>query len=183
MKSEIVDSNVVLVANGQHQDVARASVAVCAQRLKAIMDGKSLVVDTGLLILGEYGNKTVPNTGNRPGDAFVKWALQNYRNANRVHRTELTAHPDRVFETFPDDPDLARFDDPDRKFVAVACAHGASPHILQAADTKWLGWNEALQWHGVVVESICRKDIARFQAQKAKAAPARAKPHRKGRTA
>ena len=180
---EIVDTNVVLVANGQHQDMSRASVAICAQRLKAIMDGRGLVIDAGFLILKEYGNKTAPNTSPKPGDTFVKWALQNQRNPDRVHRIELTVHPDRGFETFPDDPDLLDFDKPDRKFVAVACAHGAFPAILQAADSKWLGWDEALQRHKVVVEFICPDDIKRFQDQKAKGPPAEAEPHRKGRTA
>ena len=178
---EIVDTNVVLVANGQHQDVSRASVAICAHRLQAIMEGKRLVIDAGFLILGEYNNKTKPNTGSRIGDAFVKWALRHERIADRVHRVELTPHCGRGFKTFPDDADLVRFDDPDRKFVAVACAHGKFPPILQATDSKWLGWNEALRRHGVIVEFICPEDIKRFQEQKAKATPASTKLPRSGK--
>jgi len=181
MTDEIVDTNVVLVANGQHQGVSRASVATCAVRLQAIMNGKRLVIDDRYRIVGEYQNKTKPNTGNRAGDEFVKWVLRNTRATERVHRVELTAHPQRGFVTFPDDKGLTKFDEPDRKFVAVACAHGDFPPILQATDSKWLGWNDALLRHGVIVEFICRDDIERFHAQKAKAAPASARARRTGK--
>ncbi len=143
-------------------------MAVCALRLQAIMDGKRLVIDDQFRIVGEYQNKIKPNTGNRVGDGFVKWALRNIRITERVHRVGLIAHSQRGFETFPDDEELAKFDKPDRKFVAVACAHGDFPPILQATDSKWLGWNDALRRHGVIVEFICRDDVERFHAQKTK---------------
>lgn len=166
MTKEVVDTNVVLVANGQHADVSGTCVAACALRLQAIMKTKHLVLDDGFLILLEYLNKTTPKTGNRPGDAFVKWALQNNANTSRVDCVALEHHPTRCFVTFPDERDLDRFDAPDRKFVAVAAAHPERPSILQAADSKWLMWEAALLRHGVTVDFLCLDDIKRFHTKK-----------------
>lgn len=120
MSAVVVDTNVVLVANGQHGDVSSNCVATCALKLQAVMQEGKLALDDCFRILSEYQNKTTPKTGNRPGDAFVKWALQNNANPHRVDRIELQEHAGRAFASFPDDPGLASFDPPDRKFVAVA---------------------------------------------------------------
>ena len=162
----VVDTNVVLVANGQHPDVSLDCVANCALRLEAIMQVGKLALDDRFLILLEYQNKTRPKKGNRPGDAFVRWALQNNANVARVDCIPVVEHPTRGFESFPDNMNLATFDPPDRKFVAVACAHPDIPPILQAADSKWLAWDAALKTHGVMVDYLCPDDIARFQANK-----------------
>lgn len=121
-----------------------------------------LVLDDRFLILLEYQNKTQPKTGNRPGDAFVKWALRNNRNGNLVDLVAIREEAMRGFVTFPDDPALTTFDADDRKFVAVACAHPEKPPILQAADSKWLDWAPALKTHGVAVTFLCQADIIRF---------------------
>lgn len=166
MTCEIVDTNVVLVANGQHQDVSPECVAACALRLQKIMKEGKIALDDQFLILLEYQNKTTPKANTRPGDAFVKWALQNSANIGRVDCVQIIDHPERGFASFPDNADLMEFDPPDRKFVAVACAHPDKPPILQAADSKWLGWNAALNSHSVTVDFLCPDDIARFQENK-----------------
>lgn len=183
MTCSVVDTNVVLVANGQHEAVSPACVAECALRLQAVMRDGHLALDDRFRILSEYQNKTQARRGKQPGDAFVKWALQNNANASRVHLVKILEHGSRGFESFPDDRELEMFDPPDRKFVAVARSHADRPPILQAADSKWLGWAAALSRHQVEVDFLCKADIERFQAQKAKAMPAGAKPHRRGRTA
>jgi hypothetical protein len=162
----IVDTNVILVANGQHQDVSPPCVATCALKLQSIMSGGRIALDHAFEILLEYQNKTTPKTGNRPCDAFVKWALQNNANAAKCDRVELHPHPERGYESFPDDKRLLKFDPPDRKFVAVAAAHENHPPILQAADSKWLGWAPALSDHGIEVDFLCPGDIQRFHDKK-----------------
>lgn len=166
MTAAVVDTNVVLVANGQHQDISAECVKNCALELQTIMRAGTLVLDNGFLILAEYLNKTQPKTGNRPGDAFVKWALQNRVNRQFVDLVPLQDHDARGFETFPNDPALDRFDGPDRKFVAVAGAHAGQPPILQAADSKWLDWSTALAQHGITVSFICLSDIEQFHKNK-----------------
>lgn len=166
MSCVVVDTNVVLVANGQHDNVSSECIASCALRLQAIMKSGKLALDDNFRILGEYQNKTTPKMGNRPGDAFVRWALQNNANAVRVDRVVLTDHAERGFESFPADSELLDFDAADRKFIAVAHGHPASPPILQAADSKWLTWSEALKKHGLAVDFLCPDDILRFHLNK-----------------
>ncbi|MCX6879368.1 MAG: hypothetical protein NTW21_37030 [Verrucomicrobia bacterium] len=160
--TSVVDTNVILVANGQHQDISPACVVACALKLQSIMTGGRIALDQGFEILLEYQNKTTPKKNNRPGDAFVKWALQNNANSRLCDLVPLEPHPERRYKSFPDDARLANFDPPDRKFVAVAAAHEKRPPILQAADSKWLGWTPSLEEHGITVDFLCPADIQRF---------------------
>lgn len=162
----VVDTNVILVANRQHEDVSEACVVSCAKRLQEIMTSGRVAIDAGYQVLKEYQQKTQPQVGKRPGDAFVKWLLRNNANPLRCDQVMLVEHPERVFESFPEDPRLANFDPPDRKFVAVAAAHVRKPHISQAADSKWLGWAPALRECGITVEFLCPKDIQTFDDNK-----------------
>ncbi len=164
--TSVVDTNVILVANGQHGDVSPDCVTACARRLEAIMSGQRIALDEGFEILSEYQNKTTPKTSNRPGDAFVKWALRNNANPQWCDLVKLTPHSKRGYESFPEDDRLANFDPPDRKFVAVTAAHKERPPILQAADSKWIDWEVALKDHGISVEFLCPKDIKRFHKKK-----------------
>lgn len=166
MTTCVVDTNVILVASGQHADVSGACVLACAQRLQDIMASGRVAIDDRYRILSEYQNKTLPKVGNRAGDAFVKWLLRNNANRSRCDQLVLVEHSERGFESFPDDDRLASFDPPDRKFVAVAAAHPDKPPIAQAADSKWLGWAPALRDHGIEVEFLCRKDIQSFGDKK-----------------
>jgi hypothetical protein len=158
----VVDTNVILVANGQHKTVSDACVAACAKRLKDVMRVGRIAIDDGFRILREYQQKTTPRVGKGPGDAFVKWVLQNNANSHRCDQVPLDEHAERGFHSFPDDSRLANFDTSDRKFVAVSRAHQSTPPILQATDSKWLGWASALKECGVSVEFLCRDDIERF---------------------
>lgn len=166
MSATVVDTNVVLVANGQHADVSPECVSACALALQDVMRSGKLVLDDGFQILLEYQNKTQPKKGNRPGDAFVKWALNNRANARSIDQVTLRKNDERVFDSFPDDPDLMNFDVPDRKFVAVSAVHPGKPPIAQAVDSKWLDWAPALQRHGIQVKFLCPVDIQRFHENK-----------------
>ncbi|MEO5367276.1 MAG: hypothetical protein H7831_13190 [Magnetococcus sp. WYHC-3] len=59
------------------------------------------------------------------------------------------------YKEFPAHDDLKGFDISDRKFVAVANAHPERPPIVQAGDSKWWGWNDALAEVGITVQFIC----------------------------
>ena len=166
MSVTVVDTNVILVANGQHRDVSPECVTTCALALQSLMRSGKLVLDDRFRILIEYQNKTQPKKGNRPGDAFVKWALNNRCNIKHVDQVTLLEHDERGFESFPDDPELANFDASDRKFVAVSGAHPDKPSIAQAADSKWLDWAVALERHGIKVDFFCQADIQRFHKKK-----------------
>jgi hypothetical protein len=59
------------------------------------------------------------------------------------------------YDEFPSHDDLANFDNSDRMFIAVANAHSAKPPILEATDSKWWGWNDALNAVGITVIFLC----------------------------
>ena len=157
MPTCILDTNVLLTADGKsaaNADCVRISKA----RLNEIMQNGVLVLDKNFLILKEYGLKLSSAGPNTSGNAFLKWALQN-RATPRCHQVQLTALGEHEFASFPHaDPALARFDPPDRKFVALCLAHPAKPPVVVAGDRGWHRHEAALLPHGVRVEFLCADD-------------------------
>ena len=164
-EASILDTNVLLVANGDHPDVSPRCVIACVDKLLAVEAGGKVVIDDGWRILNEYSNKTRPNQPKGVGDTFLKWLLRNVANASRCTQVTITEVAESEFAEFPNHADLAGFDPPDRKFVAVAVVFGAAP-ISQAADSKWIDWAPALKDSGVSVEFLCPEDLAAFDAKK-----------------
>ena len=170
MSTVVLDTNVLLVANGMAAQMSDGCLLKCIERLGRLRDGEAVVVDRQFLILGEYQNKLVPNRRPPgPGDAFVKYLLQNMASATRVASVNLTPtnNAKTEFAEFPDDAELHQaFDPADRKFVAASNAHPNKPPILEAADSKWLGWEARLLSHGINVEFICRQELETIRQRK-----------------
>lgn len=166
MVHRVIDTNVLLVANGSHEDVSDACRKKCIEQLLEQKQRGITVIDDGFHILREYQNKTHPNQPKGAGDVFLKWLLQNQRNSTHVHQVTITEQQPDEYAEFPDKQLEARFDAPDRKFAAVANAHPSKPAILQAADCKWLDWWPCLAKHGIIVDFLCSEDACRFYAAK-----------------
>jgi len=162
----VVDTNVLLVANGQHPDVSLACVMTCREWLTRLMAEGRVALDDAYAIVNEYQHKTHASDGQGVGDAFVRWVLHHHDDAARCDLIHLDPHVQRGFLSFPVDVDLNHFDDSDRKFVAVAHAHPERPPILQAADSKWLDWAPHLGEHGVQIRFLCCKDVQEFHVHK-----------------
>ncbi len=164
MSDVVVDTNVAVVANGRGPSgTSGACIRSCLDRLRRLRTGDRFVVDDGWRILREYRGRLSESGQPGPGDAFLKWALQNVRNPRRC--VLVTIHPraadDEDYEEFPDTPGLHTFDRSDRKFVAAAAAHGPGTPILQATDAGWWQHRAALKRAGVTVDFICPEDIRR----------------------
>lgn len=156
----VIDTNVLVVANGRRADHASAACKlVCVRALREVQTRGHLVLDQGFRILNEYKNQA--REGGQPGvgDAFLKWALTNWKNSTRCTLISVAEHAERGFERFPDDRVLVGFDPSDRKFVAVALGHeaadGTMPRILNATDTDWHEHRAALEAHGLVLDFLC----------------------------
>lgn len=162
----VVDTNVILAANGSHENLSPGCVETCTSRLNTIKNNGTVVIDDQFRILLEYRNKTNSNRGRGPGDIFLKWLLQNKANVKHCIQVSLTEHAADVFEEFPVKALEDEFDAPDRKFVAVANAHPKKPCVLQATDCKWLNWHDDLKASGITVEFLCLDDVCRFYARK-----------------
>ncbi|MFM2112847.1 MAG: hypothetical protein RLZZ271_1507 [Pseudomonadota bacterium] len=168
----VIDTNVLLVANGLHADVSADCVIECVQRLQAMQQVGVTVIDDDFRILGEYQHKTRLNPPKGVGDIFLKWLLRQAGNPARVEQVPLTETTNNCFAEFPDPVLEPTFDAPDRKFAAVAHAHPDKPPVWQAADCKWLDWWPALQAKGVEVEFLCPADACRFYRKKFPSHPA-----------
>jgi hypothetical protein len=141
----VIDTNVLIAANGENSSVSSNCVLACFQQLQHIQQNEHVVLDDTNFILQEY-RRNLSLVG-RPGfgRAFFKWLFDNRFNgaAALVTITPLD-HTGQQFAEFPADPELANFDLSDRKFVAVALTHPQNPPILNAVDSDWANFSAPL---------------------------------------
>lgn len=176
MMMAVIDTNVLLVANDQHEGVSPECVLECINRLERIQKTGMVVIDDDWHIVDEYLNKTRLKPPKGVGDVFLKWLLRNQSNPQRVHQVSITKTVRDTFAEFPVPALQARFDPSDRKFPTVANAHPDKPPNWQATDCKWLDWWLALNHAGITVEFLCAADIRGFYQTKFSDKPAPALP-------
>lgn len=152
--SVVVDTNVLVVANGGHPAASLACIGACIDALMHARDA-SVVIDDAQLILSEYCGHCSLKGQPGLGDAFFKWLWDRQGNALKCRVVAIKLHRVRGFAEFPDDERLARFDRNDRKFVAVSIAAQDKPPVLNASDTDWWNVREVLAEHGIPVEFLC----------------------------
>ncbi len=164
----ILDTNVLATANGHHGGVPPDCVAECAVRLQAVMENGHVVIDEGWRILRQYTENVM---GPGAGFEFLQWLYQNRCNEARCTEVAITEKPDDAsdFREVPGPLALRpgeHVDPSDRMFLAVAAAHPARPPIVQATDSKWIGWESALQDHAIEIEWVCRDYAEAIYARK-----------------
>ena len=162
MNAVIVDTNVIIAANGRAEHASPDCVARCQQRIKQILSqSETSLVDDGWRILKEYQRHVDTRTQKGIGDVFVKTLLQHLWNPKVCTRVPITpcAGNGTDFREFPAAEALSDFDPADRKFIAVAIAYRreSAQHatILQALDRKWEEFQEAFQQEEVHIEFLC----------------------------
>lgn len=171
MSKWIVDTNVPVTANlsarPERSDVPPSCISKSIDQIENIIKKGCLVIDAAGEILQEY--ETYFSWSGQPGagDAFFKWAHDNQGIPSKVALVPITKNGDS-YKEFPDHLGLKDFDPSDRKFVAVANAHPEKPPILQAKDSKWHWWNEALAEVGITVNFLCPEDTEPKAANKDK---------------
>ena len=162
----IVDTNVALVANGKSEQASEDCEEICINRLVEITNGEiKLALDDERRIIEEYRGKLSPDGQPGVGDAFLKWVEMNWTNPDHCDLVAITPVDglENDFTEFPDDPALEDFHSKDRKFVVVALSHPENPPILQATDSEWWDFRDAIRRNGVTVEFICENDIHRLR--------------------
>jgi hypothetical protein len=95
----------------------------------------------------------------------MKWVHDNRWSLPDTQRVKITRNGES-YDEFPEHQDLKNFDKSDRKFVAVSNAHPEKPTILQATDSKWWGWKDALNDVGITVHFLCPEYIKNKYAEK-----------------
>ena len=161
MTSCVVDTNVAIAANGRAAcpQASPECVKACKEAINKILDDqRRLVLDDRWRLISEYRHKLSAAGQPGIGDQFLKWVLTNHANPGRCERVAI--HEGGTAEEFRElPPELTEIADPsDRKFLAVAAAHPEKPPILQGVDSKWWGWRETLERHGLKVEFLCESE-------------------------
>jgi hypothetical protein len=165
----VVDTNVPKLANrGTDPDSVPPELATCVlaciEAIDHVVNRGRLALDAEDEIFDEYRRQLDLKGQPGVGDQFVKWVHDKRWTFPESDRVRLTK-TDGTYEQFPTHEELADLDPSDRKFVAVADAHPDRPPILEAADSKWWGWREALAEAGTRVQFLC-SDYVRLTYRK-----------------
>lgn len=153
----LVDTNVPLTANGFASQADEACRVACIEKLIDIQAHGRVLVDAAGFIFREYSRQLSHRGQPGLGDAFFKWLWDNQGQSTICTQVPVVPEDQDGFEyaEFPSDPDLAKFDRSDRKFVATALAAGEPAPILNATDSDWLHFQSALNRHGIFIEFLC----------------------------
>lgn len=153
----VVDTNVPLTANGRATHADLDCQMACLEKLMDIQHQGRVLVDASGFIFEEYSRNLSHRGQPGAGDAFFKWLWNNQ--GQPALCTQVPVEPEdeagQAFSNFPADPEWQRFDRSDRKFVAVALASAENPPIVNATDTDWWDFREALNRHGIQIEFLC----------------------------
>jgi hypothetical protein len=157
-KKLVVDTNVPKTANlalapDTLPQELTGCVFSCIAAVEHVVKKGGLVMDSNDEIFDEYRRHLSMKGQPGVGDRFMKWVHDNRWKFPDSDRVKITRNGN-TYDEFPDHKGLAQFDISDRKFVAVANAHPAKPHILQATDSKWWGWKDALADVGIIVHFL-----------------------------
>lgn len=155
MRAVVVDTNVMVVANGKAEQAGPGDILACVDALEKARSKQIVSIDEGHRLFDEYFTYTSHSGQPGVGDAFAKWLFENQGNAARCEQVTITpkVNDPEDFEEFPNDPYLTGLDRSDRKFVAVASVY--KPRVLNATDSDWWDFRLALARHGVVVTFLC----------------------------
>ena len=166
----LVDTNVPKTANlaldpdAVPEELADCVLA-CIKAVEYVINKRGLVIDDGNEIFDEYQHQLSMKGQPCVGDRFMKWVHDNRWGFPDADRVAITKNGESYTE-FPDHDELANFDVSDRKFIAVSNAHPDRPPVLQATDSKWWGWKDALSESGIDVEFLCPRYIEGKYAKK-----------------
>lgn len=156
MSADVVDTNVIVTANGKASHAPDDCVLASIDALSRLRERGVVALDDGGRILREYLGHASRKGQPGVGDAFVKHVCDNlYDTAYCLLVTITSRSTDEDFVEFPDDPDLANFDWDDRKFVAVARTVNPPAMIVNATDTDWWHYRDILARHCVNIDFLC----------------------------
>ncbi len=151
----IVDTNVLVVAAKKPPQASPQCIINCVHKLQEIEKHQILVIDNKWRILQEYQRQFYRDGQPTVKSEFLEWVLKNRNNPQRCEQVSITELSPNEFQEFPVDSALTGFDPSDRKFVAVALAHPAHPPIVNAVDSDWHDFENALLAHGLKIDFLC----------------------------
>ena len=151
----VVDTNVLVAANGRDTHVDISCQRRCEEELARILREEVVCIDDKWLILREYQTRIAHKGQPGPGTVFFKTVCQTRGDPNRVCSIPVVPLDPRDTEgrDFAD-PVLPRHNlKKDAKFLAVAV--NADATIVNATDSDWAEHRELTDGLGVRVRQLC----------------------------
>ena len=164
----VVDTNVLVAANGRDTHVEVSCQLRCVDELAKLSREGVVCVDDKGLIMGEYERRTGHMGQAKPGTVFCKHVWRKMGDSSRV----------RLIPVDPQDAEGRDFSDPelpsnnlkkDAKFLAVALK--ADAVIVNAADSDWAEHRELTDQLGVDVRQLCPEHATRAKTPQTRHAP------------
>jgi len=166
MAELILDTNLPLIAKGVSNFSAEC-IEACKGWLDEIFDNQHLIViDDEYHLLDEYRNSMDSSGPQDYGNRFLKWIYTNQGNPALVKQVHIHSIGGHDFSEFPESLRQIGFDRSDRKFVALAIANNCQAPIIQAGDSKWIGWQGSLAEHGVNLILPCLSELKMIYKKK-----------------
>lgn len=146
----IIDTNVLVVANGQNDHVSQDCSDACVEFVAQVCRDKHVILDADDEVRKEYAG--VLKTARPYGiGAMLLFQILQQR---RVKLVEIIRSVEGNYVDFPIDPALASFDRSDRKFAALG--KKTRVPVTNAADSDWKKFERPLRLHGIHVIQLCK---------------------------
>lgn len=159
MRSTVVDTNVLVVANGRDGVPSIACQLAAIETLSTIKARGRVGLDELGEIIDEYRRYCRGSGQPGVGDEFFRWVFDHrYTDCEVV---SINSHDDRVYEEFPAVADLGTFDRADRKFIAVALACSPKAEVVNAVDGGYELHAAPLRRIGIHVREVCPEHVGK----------------------
>lgn len=157
MRSYVIDTNVLQVANWKAGQAKPQCVLACIKKLRAVMKSGRACVDAEGHVFSEYRHNASMSGQPGVGDAFFKWLhdRQGMHKHCELVQTEPRNSEGTEYDFFQGRQEFNGFDLSDRKFVVVALNSIYQPRVLNAVDSDWANFRRALERVRVYVEELC----------------------------
>jgi hypothetical protein len=150
----LVDTNVLIAANGHSPQVSASGVQKCEEFVEGLFEDTIISVDSNHEIFDEYFRHM--NHSGQPGigDVFVKYLFDRQADNTICETVETARDEECLYRVFSDKPDLLDFDKNDLKFVAVHFLSKYLSPIVNACDSDWADNKALLDSYNIAVVEL-----------------------------
>jgi hypothetical protein len=152
----VVDTNVLVVANGQAPHVSTQCTIEAVRFLDHARRRSIIVLDSGGEIFNEYKRHCSFKGQPGAGDRFFLHLHQTQADKRRVERVDIHPLQNGSYKEVP--TPLAQFDLDDHKFIATVIADGRRSKIVNCADSDWKNAESALTACGIQLVELCSSE-------------------------
>ncbi len=159
MTNNIIDTNVLVVANGRSEQASLECEMHSINRLERIIATKDEIVllDENREIMDEYQKHCHYSGQPGVGDMFFKFLYNHEYGTQKCRIINIKQSDGGEYVDFPQDSNLANFDRSDRKFVALSRACQCDAVIINSVDSDWLEFSDALRRNGIIIDNLCNQ--------------------------